>query len=167
MKIDEREVPAPVLAHWNQAIDGALSVALNALTSVFPSLKAGFRPGKVPPAQLRERTKAMLDTSSALPEVLRNLLVQQGLQRQLVCVLSEAAIDLHAASWADAFGRAEFFSAMRQRRWTGQGRCPGVGGTGANADGVGDVVVIGDKLTAVHGVCEGVAMIDSRFSTPY
>lgn len=112
MKIDEREVPAPVLAHWKQAIDGAPSVALNALTSVFPSLKAGFRPGKVPPAQLRARAKAMLDTSSALPEVLRNLLVQQGLQRQLVCVLSEGAIDPHAASWADAFGRAEFCSAM-------------------------------------------------------
>ena len=112
MKVDEREVPAPVLAHWKQAIDGAPSVALNALTSVFPSLKAGFRPGKVPPAQLRARAKAMLDTCSALPEALRNLLVQQGLQRQLVCVLSEGAIDPHAASWADAFGRAEFFSAM-------------------------------------------------------
>jgi hypothetical protein len=109
MKIDEREVPAPVLAHWKQAIDGAPPVALNALTSVFPSLKAGFHPGKVPPAQLRERTKAMLDTSSALPEALRNLLVQQGLPRQLVCVLSEGVIDPHAASWADAFGRAGVF----------------------------------------------------------
>lgn len=112
MKLDEREVPAPVLTHWKHAIDGAPSAALNALTSIYPSLKAGFRPGKVPPAQLRARVKAMLDSSTALPEVLRKLLVDQGLQRQLVCVLSEAAIDPQAASWADALGRAEFFSAM-------------------------------------------------------
>ena len=112
MKIDEREVPTPVLAHWKQALDDAPPAALKTLASVHPSLQAGFRPGKVPPAQLRTRAKAMLDTSGGLPEALRHLLVQQGLQRQLVCVLSEAAIEAHAASWADAVGRSAFFSAM-------------------------------------------------------
>jgi hypothetical protein len=112
MKIDEQEVPTPVLAHWKQALDDAPPAALKTLASVHPNLQAGFRPGKVPPAQLRTRAKAMLDTSGGLPEALRHLLVQQGLQRQLVCVLSEAAIEAHAASWADAVGRSAFFSAM-------------------------------------------------------
>lgn len=112
MKIDEREVPTPVLAHWKQALDDASPAALKTLASVHPSLQSGFRPGKVPPAQLRTRAKAMLDTSGGLPEALRHLLVQQGLQRELVCVLSEAAIEAHAASWADAVGRSAFFSAM-------------------------------------------------------
>jgi hypothetical protein len=112
MKIDEQEVPTPVLAHWKQALDDAPPAALKTLASVHPSLQAGFRPGKVPPAQLRTRAKGMLDTSGGLPAALRHLLVQQGLQRQLVCVLSEAAIEAHAASWADAVGRSAFFSAM-------------------------------------------------------
>jgi hypothetical protein len=112
MKIDEQEVPTPVLAHWKQALDDASPAALKTLASVHPSLQSGFRPGKVPPAQLRTRAKAMLDTSGGLPEALRHLLVQQGLQRQLVCVLSEAAIEAHAASWADAVGRSAFFSVM-------------------------------------------------------
>ena len=112
MKIDEQEVPTPVLAHWKQALDDASPAALKTLASVHPSLQSGFRPGKVPPAQLRARVKAMLDTSGGLPEALRHLLVQQGLQRQLVCVLSEAAIEAHAASWADAVGRSAFSGGM-------------------------------------------------------
>ncbi len=88
MKTDEREVPTPVLAHWKQALDDAPLAALKTLASVHPTLQAGFRPGKIPPAQLRTRAEAMLDTSADLLQALRNLLVQQGLKRQLVCVLS-------------------------------------------------------------------------------
>ena len=57
MKIDEREVHPPVLAHWKQALDDAPRAALRTLASVHPTLQAGFRPGKVPPVQLRARSR--------------------------------------------------------------------------------------------------------------
>ena len=72
MKIDEREVPTPVLAHWKQALDDAPPAALKTLASVHPSLQAGFRPGKVPPAQLRTGAKAMLDKDAGLDLAWRN-----------------------------------------------------------------------------------------------
>ena len=58
MKIDEREVPAPVVARWKQAPNNASSAALKTLASVHPSLQAGFRPGKVSPAEASERVEA-------------------------------------------------------------------------------------------------------------
>ena len=112
MKIDEREVPAAVLSHWKQALEAAPPAALAGLTRAHPSLQAGFRPGKVPQGQLRLRAKALLDTAPGLPEAVRGVLAQHGLQSELLCVLSEEAISAQADAWADAFGRVAVFSAM-------------------------------------------------------
>ncbi|MGA1315350.1 MAG: hypothetical protein ACO3YN_00285 [Rubrivivax sp.] len=112
MKIDDREVPAAVLSHWKEALQAATLAALAELARAHPSLQAGFRPGKVPQGPLRLRAKALLDTASGLPEAVRGVLAQQGLQSALLSVLSEEAISAQAGAWADAFGRVAVFSAM-------------------------------------------------------
>jgi hypothetical protein len=112
MKIDDREIPAAVLSHWRHVLDAAPQAALAGLALAHPALQTGFRPGKVPLTQLRTRAKALIDTASGLPEALRALLVHNSLQRELLCALSQEAIEQHAATWADAFGRAAFFGAM-------------------------------------------------------
>ena len=66
MKIDEREVPIPVLAHWKQALYDAPPAGLTTLSSVHLSLQVGVRPYKMPPAQLRTGAKAMLDKDAGL-----------------------------------------------------------------------------------------------------
>jgi hypothetical protein len=100
MKFDEREMSVSMSAHWKQAPNDALPAALETIASFSPNLIAGFRPYKVSPAHLGARAEVMLDTYVGPHKTLRDPLAQQSLQRQRVCVLSEASIDSHAASRA-------------------------------------------------------------------
>ena len=112
LKIDDREVPAPAIGHWKQALDELPEAVLQSVARALPKLQEGFRPGKVPPPALRARTKALLDSQPGLPEALRGVLQAAGLQGGLVCVLSQTALEYRAGAWADVYGRLALASAM-------------------------------------------------------
>jgi hypothetical protein len=112
VKIDDREVPAAIVAHWKQALGGLPDVALSGVARAHTAIQAGFRPGKVPPAQVKQRAGALLDTLPGLPQSLHEALSAGGLQAELLCVLSEQALERHAGAWCSAFGTVPTSAAM-------------------------------------------------------
>jgi hypothetical protein len=76
------------------------------------SIQAGFRPGKVPPAQVKQRAGALLETLSWLPHPLHEALSAGSLQAELLCVLAEQALERHAGAWCSAFGTVPTSAAM-------------------------------------------------------
>jgi hypothetical protein len=112
VKIDDREVPAAIVAHWKQALGGLPDAALSGVARAHTSIPAGFRPGKVPPAQVKQRAGALMDTLPGLPQPLRDALRASGLQGELLCVLSEQALERHAGAWCRAFGPVPTSAAM-------------------------------------------------------
>jgi hypothetical protein len=69
VKIDDREVPAAIVAHWKQALAGLPDAALSGVARVHTSIQAGFRPGKVPPAQVKQRAGVILVGTGSSPLV--------------------------------------------------------------------------------------------------
>jgi hypothetical protein len=112
VKIDDREVPAAIVAHWKQALGGLPDVALSGVARAHTSIQAGFRPGNVPPAQVKQRAGALMDTLPGLPQPLHEALSAGGLQGELLCVLSEQALERHAGAWCRAFGPVPTSAAM-------------------------------------------------------
>ncbi len=112
MKIDDTEVAQAVINCWKEQLDKAPEADITALCTQHKALWAGFRPGKAPAREVRQRAKASLGTLPGLPDDFRDLLIRTGLSQSIFCVLSDEALAETAAAICDLFGRAEAASAM-------------------------------------------------------
>lgn len=113
MRLDDRPVPAEIVAEWKAMVDTLPESALARLAAAHAELSRGFRPGKLPPAEARNRAKSALEQGS--PELVAAVLAAlraRGPARELVAALSEAALQATATDWAAHLGRLPLLAAL-------------------------------------------------------
>ena len=93
MKIDGKDVDPRAISAWKAALEQAPGAEIVDFVTATPVLQFGFRPGKISPQVAIERVKGMLDQSGEMPLALRLLLSSVGLNKSLLTVMSDEAIE--------------------------------------------------------------------------
>jgi hypothetical protein len=108
--VGEAMHPASI-AYFRALIEESIGSELIDAAKGIPDFSRGFRPGRVDEATLRKRALAAYGkshSSTATLSLLRNL----SLQRSLISVLSEEALQVGEIPFTRYFGAVAFFSAM-------------------------------------------------------
>ena len=112
MKIDGKNVDLRAVLAWKATLGPASSVEIVDFVTGTPALQFGFRPGKINPQVAIERVKGMLDQSGEMPLALRLLLSSMGLNKSILTVMSDEAIERAAGHLCDYFGCEAVYAAM-------------------------------------------------------
>ena len=112
MKIDGKDVDPRAISAWKAALEQAPGAEIVDFVTATPALQFGFRPGKISPQVAIERVKGMLDQSGEMPLALRLLLSSVGLNKSLLTVMSDEAIERATGYLCDCFGSEAVYAAM-------------------------------------------------------
>jgi hypothetical protein len=112
MKIAGKIADTRAVAVWKASLGSVADSQIIQFVTLNPQLSAGFRPGKISPALALQRTQAMLDQAVEMPQILKELLSDAGLNQSLLKVLSDEAISAAEPHLCDLFGHEEVWAAM-------------------------------------------------------
>jgi len=112
VKIDGKNVDPRAVLAWKATLGPASNVEIADFVTATPALQFGFRPGKINPQVAIERVKGMLDQAGEMPPTLRLLLSSVGLNKSLLTVMSDEAIERATGYLCDCFGSEAVYAAM-------------------------------------------------------
>jgi len=112
VKIDGINVDPRAVLAWQATLEQTSSVEIVEFVTATPALQFGFRPGKISPQVAIERVKGMLDQAGEMPPALRLLLSSVGLNKALLTVMSDKAIERATGYLCDCFGSEAVYAAM-------------------------------------------------------
>lgn len=110
--IDDFEIPPALLQQLTTDVAQAKAGALLTLAKVVPSLGRGFRLTAANSKFIQQRLTTRLAESGALGDEIRNFLAQEGLNGQLVLVLSAIPLLACLPSLLAIFGRERLLAAL-------------------------------------------------------
>lgn len=110
--IDEFEIPAALLSELLGIVDQAKAGPLLALAKKVPAIGRGFRLNVANSKFIRQRLAAKLADSPQLSEEIRVFLAQEGLNIQLVMVLSKFVLLAGFTELLVIYGRERFLAAV-------------------------------------------------------
>ncbi len=111
MEIDDHPVPDAVVAAFGRLVDRLDAQRILGMSSAMPSLFQGHRVLVQNAPVARVRMKSLLKNERRLDPYVATLLRGTGLARELVAVLSEAALQKGFADLAAYFGEPDFLAA--------------------------------------------------------
>lgn len=110
--IDDFEIPPPLLSEFAAIVDQAKAQPLLALAKMVPALGRGLRPTAVNVKFVRQRLAACLVEPGSLAGEVRDFLAQEGLNGELVLVLSEAALKACFTEFLAIYGQERLLAAL-------------------------------------------------------
>ena len=93
MKIHDKQVDGRAVAAFKELLKAAPEKDILRFVSITPPLRDGFRPGKIDFRTALNRTLSLLDHSTEIHSGLKELLCDLSLERRLLSVLSDEAIE--------------------------------------------------------------------------
>ena len=112
MKLRDQIVTNRAIAAWKELLKAAPAKSVLNFVNVTPPLRDGFRPGKIDHKTALQRTISLLDQTGEMHAGIKSLLCELSLERRLLSVMSEEAIEAAEPKLRDHFSPDILYASM-------------------------------------------------------